>query len=339
MALIFNNVSFSYDKENHVFNDLSFNFSNPNLGQGHIISLMGSSGSGKSTLLKLILGTLQPQSGNITFDFINPIISYLPQEPILFEHLNPLENARYFEKIKAYKNSFDNNLFLQLSKKLGMHEILKKSNSVNELSGGQKQRISALRALSIKPHILLLDEPTNGLDADIKLNFLQEIRKIVVEQNILAIYITHHKSESEIISDEVAYLYSLKNSTTKSIVIKESNQFCKNPPVLEAFKVFNYPNAGIIRCKWQNNLLSLASGSDNDFFYIGFDKENIVLNNDIGFDYEILSSNQISTFLKLSNNDVITVSTDSMIGSKVLIKGKLLKYNDKTLFEEILNID
>ena len=209
-SLSFNNISFGYNHDTPIFKDLNLEIK---AKQGHVVALMGASGSGKSTLLKLILENEKPQTGSIKFDMSNPVIAYLPQEPVLFEHLTPMQNARYFQRSSYYKKHFNENLFWELITSLNIQDVLEKSKSVLELSGGQRQRLSLLRALSIQPDLLLLDEPTNGLDATVKLQFLNKLREVVLKYGLMVIYVTHHKLETELIADEVIYISSNSKST------------------------------------------------------------------------------------------------------------------------------
>src|ERR1700761_9223999 len=105
-SIKFENVGFGYRKGQKIFRDLSFGISNSYFsGNGYVVVLMGASGSGKSTLLKLMLQTEKPQEGQVVFG-TQPVMSYLPQEPVLFDHLSPLNNARYFSTIAHYKGRF-----------------------------------------------------------------------------------------------------------------------------------------------------------------------------------------------------------------------------------------
>ena len=114
--ICFDKVCFGYEaKENktekkYVFKDLSFTIEKPHK-KGHIVGLLGGSGSGKTTLFKLLLGIEEAWSGNICFYANNniedsPVISYVPQEPVLFEHLTPKDNSLYFSKTVRFKDLF-----------------------------------------------------------------------------------------------------------------------------------------------------------------------------------------------------------------------------------------
>ncbi|HVV06863.1 MAG TPA: ABC transporter ATP-binding protein [Puia sp.] len=329
------NISFGYPEKDILFQDLSATFQNPNKNKGYAIALMGASGSGKSTLLGLMMKTLKPHRGRITSLPAEPVISYVPQEPVLFEHLSPLENARYFSKIASYKKMFDEALFTFLVGALGMEGVLYKAGKVHELSGGEKQRIQLLRALSIKPDILLLDEPTTGLDADIKLQFLNELREIIVSHKVLAIYVTHHKTEAEFIADEVAFLVKKDRQPMGHIFQGPLFEFVTRPPVLEGIKIFNYPHPNILKVGWDGRgKICIPEHIPENADYA------VVRPADVGFSidgqeaFSISSSNGIFSVLEI-NGQRITVNTCPEIfqpGMKIRFGDDMLIYSpDHTL--------
>ncbi len=324
----FNNLKFGYQKDHPIFYDLSFDIKNASANkEGFVVALMGISGSGKSTLLKLILNIERPQSGSISF-FGQPVISYLPQESILFEHLSPFENARYFSTISYYKNRFDKQLFNELAQSLQIDDILKTAKSIAQLSGGQKQRIALLRALSIKPDILLLDEPTNGLDADVKLLFLSKLKEIVIAYNLLVIYVTHHKLEAEIVADEIIFLS--KNQQTGFIDRVYQNSllnFVKQPPLLEAVKVFKYPQPNLLKCKIENNCLVLCNGDNG--FTISVHSAQINYSKDNGFRVETIIENALYVTMKfVGSHNLITVDRQHFQNvSNVSLSGIFITYD------------
>lgn len=326
--IIFERVGFEYSKSNGIFQDLSFKLETPNFEKGHIAVLMGASGSGKSTLLKLIMGSLKPSSGTVKIVSASrqKKISYLPQEPVLFDHLSPLRNARYFEQIASYKNDFDAALFQNLSHALGMVELLHSAKSIQELSGGQKQRIALLRALSIKPDILLLDEPTNGLDSEVKLQFLQELRRIVLEQNLLAIYATHHKLETEICGDEVIYIHKKPNSVTQELYQADLSTFSENPPVLDVVKAFNYPTPNIISVTLDHGHLKVSDfgAEKSNYFFINVPIESLNFSENQGIPFKVVSRNPLFSQIQIGDN-FLTVHTNSLRDgqlSRILLNGR-----------------
>ena len=131
-SITFKNIDFGYQKDKLVFENLSFTIDKP-ANKGYVVSLMGDSGSGKSTILKLILGIETTYQGNILILPDKPIISYVPQEPVLFENLTPKENAEYFSRISSYKTHFKQNLFNKVAETLQIEDVLRTAKSVNEM--------------------------------------------------------------------------------------------------------------------------------------------------------------------------------------------------------------
>ena len=251
-SLEFKNCSFGYNKNKFVFEDISLEIKSDDT-TGYVSAIMGASGCGKTTLLKLILEVEKPFSGQIIKEPTQPVISYVPQDAMLFEHLTPLQNARYFEMINNYKPRFCNKLFDQVSTILELDCILNKSKSIYELSGGERQRLSLLRALSIQPDMLLLDEPLTGLDADVKKEFLIKLREITLQYKLLVLYVTHNNMEPQLIADEIVYMIEdEKQNVIKNISQNDIIEFIRRPPSLEAAKVFKYPDLNILYCTLDN---------------------------------------------------------------------------------------
>lgn len=340
--LQFSNVSFSYKKKKTVLSNISFNinYEKGNKG-GHIVALMGESGSGKSTMLKLILGLEKKFNGEIITEYDNPVISYIPQEPVLFEHLTCLQNARYFENISNYKNRFDDKLFTRLTHILGLHEALR-SKSVQELSGGQKQRLSILRALSVKSDFLLLDEPCTGLDADIKMKFLIQLRQLADELNLLIIYITHHHDEARIIADEVVYL--LRNETENfvdQVVVGPIKEFIHKTPALQAAKVFHFPELNVLPIVRNGECIKIASQKFDNSEYLTFKNSSISFSKISGFKFDIIGRSTMLNQLKLKDSEVILLTNSHDINEQpfVNINGSCNLYDKNGSFSCQIELD
>lgn len=234
----FENISFSYGTTS-IFKNLDWKIESPINSKSNIHCILGPSGFGKTTLFKLILGTEEIHKGSICSD-VNKI-AYVPQEPILFEHLSIYENASFFKRIKAKKHQFNEEIFNLYKEILKVSDILDSKQKVSELSGGQKRRISLLKALSLNPDVLLLDEPTTGLDTSVKLDFLDAIKKIAKDLNILVLYITHHLEEAKVVADSIHYLVKSNNGIIESINVSTYKEFITNPPSQEAAIMVCYP--------------------------------------------------------------------------------------------------
>lgn len=332
-TVIVNNISFAYKKGNPIFKGLSFKIENKN-NSGYVCSIMGESGSGKTTLLNLLLDILKPHSGGLKVGCDNSVFSYLPQVPVLFEHLTPLENAEYLKEIPLFKKRFDSNLFNELAQILGLEDILKK-NKIYELSGGEKQRIALLRAVCVKPDFLFLDEPCTGLDEKVKIQFLIKLKEIIEKYNLFVIYVSHSKEEVKLISDDLIYLVKDSNNCITNVVKDSVKDFLNNPKCLDAGYVFNAPEANILKCKIENGNILPASGSD-DSPTILFNANNVSVAKN-GFKYILVSNSDIYSYIYLEDFDeIIVINNNHKIKDvgKIEISGKCFIYSPRKLLEQ-----
>lgn len=249
-SIRFDNIDFEYEKGKPIFRELSFTIDKLNDHDGYIVGLMGDSGCGKTTLIRLLLGIEKYKHGSITSTpgLRDLVISYMPQEPVFFEHLSPLENAKYFKWTDSHHNHYNDQLFSDLSVNLGMKDKLESAKSIKEISGGERQRLALLRALSISPDILILDEPLTGMDEMKKDSFLKTLADLSQENGTLIIYVTHHKSEVELIADEIIYMIKDDKENCVKSVSKNTNFefFTSNPPTLSALYLTKHPNTNVL---------------------------------------------------------------------------------------------
>ncbi|WP_447888927.1 iron efflux ABC transporter ATP-binding subunit FetA [Serratia fonticola] len=171
------------------------------LKSGEFKLITGPSGCGKSTLLKIVSSLLSPTRGNITFnrkniDDVAPEeyrkqVSYCFQTPALFGDTvyDNLALPYQIRKLKPDEKKIRQDLTL-----LALPDSMLKKG-INELSGGEKQRISLIRNLQFMPKVLLLDEITSALDEDNKRNVNELIRRLVAEQGLGVLWVTHDKDE------------------------------------------------------------------------------------------------------------------------------------------------
>lgn len=176
---------------------------------GKLIGLLGPSGCGKSTTLFMLSGLEQPTSGSIIFgeDDVTTLapekrgIGLVFQNYALYPHMTveqnimfPLENMRV-PKEEAKQRAFD------AAKLVQIEDLLKRKPS--ELSGGQQQRVAIARALVKMPSVLLLDEPLSNLDARLRLQTREEIKRIQQETGITTLFVTHDQEEAMSICDSI----------------------------------------------------------------------------------------------------------------------------------------
>jgi len=178
---------------------------------GKLIGLLGPSGCGKSTTLSLICGLQKPTSGKIYFgeDDVTNLppenrgVGMVFQNYALYPHMTvkqnimfPLENLRGKDKLTKEQMT---EKALEAAKLVQIEGLM--DRKPGELSGGQQQRVAIARALVKMPRVLLLDEPLSNLDARLRLQTREEIRRIQHETKITTIFVTHDQEEAMSISD------------------------------------------------------------------------------------------------------------------------------------------
>ena len=176
---------------------------------GEIVAILGQSGSGKSTLLDLIAGFLNASSGSIKLD--EKDLTHLPVEkrPMtilfqnhnLFEHLTVQKNILLGVSKVLKENIEDVNKIQSILREVGLEKYEHKLAS--SLSGGQQQRVALARVLMRREPILLLDEPFTGLDEETRVQMLDLVKKITIENNLHTIMVTHDMQDCERIANRV----------------------------------------------------------------------------------------------------------------------------------------
>lgn len=185
---------------------------NLDVKHGEFIVLVGPSGCGKTTLLRCIAGLEVVDEGRIYFD--DEDITDLPpykrgtgmvfQNYALWPHMTVYDNIAYGLRIrKLPKREIDRRVRWAL--KLVKLEGLEKRYPT-QLSGGQQQRVALARALVVEPKVLLLDEPLSNLDAKLRVEMREEIKKLQRQLGITTIYVTHDQEEAMTIADRMAVM-------------------------------------------------------------------------------------------------------------------------------------
>ena len=192
-------------------NDFSFE-----IPDGKLIGLLGPSGCGKSTTLYMISGLQKPTSGKIFFgdDDVTELstenrgIGLVFQNYALYPHMTVKQNILFpLENLKG-KDKLTKEEKLERAKSAArlvqIDELM--DRKPNELSGGQQQRVAIARALVKMPRVLLLDEPLSNLDARLRLQTREEIRRIQKETGITTVFVTHDQEEAMSISDMIVVM-------------------------------------------------------------------------------------------------------------------------------------
>jgi len=179
---------------------------------GELFFLLGPSGCGKTTCLRTIAGFYQPDEGELYFDekLMNNIpphkrnIGMVFQNYALWPHMTVYENVEYGLNIRKLPSNEKKEKVAKVLDIVQMEQYA--DRNPNQLSGGQQQRIALARALVIEPDLLLLDEPLSNLDAKLRLEMRQEIKRIHSEAGITAVYVTHDQKEALSLADRMAVM-------------------------------------------------------------------------------------------------------------------------------------
>jgi ABC-type Fe3+/spermidine/putrescine transport system ATPase subunit len=233
------------------------------LGQ-ETLALLGPSGCGKSTLLRLVAGLEQVDQGRILLD--NKNLTLVPpqsrgfgmvfQDYALFPHLNVEKNIAFGLSKKTREER--QRRVGELLDLVGLRGYEKRR--IHQLSGGEQQRVALARALAPEPPVLLLDEPLSSLDQTLRENLKQELRRILSQLNIMAIYVTHDQSEAFALAHRIAIMRQ-----GKLVQVSAQNE------------LYNHPaNPWVARFLGHPNLYSASQLS-----HLPFIKQDAILRNDL----------------------------------------------------------
>ena len=230
---------------------------------GKLIGLLGPSGCGKSTTLYMISGLQKPSSGQIFFG--NEDVTELPTESrgvglvfqnyALYPHMTvkqnilfPLQNLKGADKLSKevmLERAYEAARLVQID------ELMDRKPS--ELSGGQQQRVAIARALVKMPRVLLLDEPLSNLDARLRLQTREEIKRIQKETGITTIFVTHDQEEAMSISD---FIVVMKLGVVQQV--GQPQNVYDNPANLFVAKFLGTPPVNVFKGEVKNGKLLIG---------------------------------------------------------------------------------
>ena len=216
---------------------------NLKLQDNTIMVIMGPTGSGKSTLLNMIVGLTKPDKGSICIKGVDithtPIesrrIGYSFQNPSLFPHLNVYENIVF-----GIRKSVRDNRKSQIKRfveSFGVSHLL--DRDIHALSGGEMQKVSLARMLVTKPKIMLMDEPLAHLDTKTRVQLRKDLRRILKEEGVLGIYVTHFEDDIYALADSVSVLEEgiiKKTDTLKTMLTFPNNQSMSTSSISDFFQ-------------------------------------------------------------------------------------------------------
>ena len=290
-------------------NDFTFE-----IPDGKLIGLLGPSGCGKSTTLHLLSGLQKPTSGKIFFgeDDVTNLpaehrgVGLVFQNYALYPHLTvrqnitfPLENRKGKDKLtKAEMNE----QALEAAKLVQLEELMDRKPS--ELSGGQQQRVAIARALVKMPRVLLLDEPLSNLDARLRLQTREEIRRIQRSTGVTTIFVTHDQEEAMSISDLIVVM---KLGVVQQI--GKPQEVYDDPTNLFVAKFLGTPPINVFQGEVRDGKLYIGSeavldvpGVANQAVHVGIRPEGFVLSENGAFTCSL-------TGVEVMGRDISVVST------------------------------
>ena len=182
------------------------------LGKGEMVALLGPSGCGKTTTLRMVAGFVQPSAGRILLDQAD--ITRLPPERrdtgmvfqsyALFPHMSVQRNVEFGLRCRHLPDDQVQARAAEALALVGLSAM--QARYPRQLSGGQQQRVALARVLALRPKLLLFDEPLSNLDAKLRVQMRQEIRRLQQEVGITALFVTHDQDEASTIADRIAVM-------------------------------------------------------------------------------------------------------------------------------------
>ena len=185
---------------------------NLSVEKGELVTLLGPSGCGKTTILRTIGGFIRNQEGQILIDGVD--VAGLPPEKRptamvfqsynLWPHMTVYENMAFGLKLRRIPKAEQKKRITEMLDLIKMPGYEQKYPT--QMSGGQQQRIAIGRSLLLQPDVLLLDEPFSALDAKIRSQMREELRKIQTDMNITVVFVTHDQEEAMALSDRIVVM-------------------------------------------------------------------------------------------------------------------------------------
>ena len=206
--LVLNHVSARHGRnDDETLHDISLDVT-----AGEVIGVLGSSGSGKTTLLRVIAGLHVASEGSVILDGIDITttpahlrgVGLMFQEHALFPHLTVSDNVAFGLRMAKVSNPDRSIRVAEVLELVGLAGF--GARDVSSLSGGERQRVALARTLAPSPRLLLLDEPMGSLDRILRDRLVSELRELIVDLGLTALYVTHDRSEAFALADRIAVL-------------------------------------------------------------------------------------------------------------------------------------
>jgi putative spermidine/putrescine transport system ATP-binding protein len=185
---------------------------NLSMAPGEFIALLGPSGCGKTTVLRALSGLESISDGRILIDGVDvantPVnrrdIGMVFQAYSLFPHMTVMQNVEFGLRMRKVDAAARRSRAIEALEMVGLGHL--GARYAHQLSGGQQQRVALARALVTRPRVLLLDEPLSALDAKVRVQLRDEIRRIQTDLGITTLFVTHDQEEALAVADRVAVM-------------------------------------------------------------------------------------------------------------------------------------
>ena len=179
---------------------------------GHLTALLGPSGGGKSTLLRIIAGLERPDQGSIEIEGADSTdlppqrrnVGFVFQHYAAFKHLSVYRNVAFGLEIRKRPKDEIRDRVMELLRLVHLEPFAERKPA--QLSGGQRQRMALARALAVEPTVLLLDEPFGALDANVRKELRDWLRRLHDEVPVTTVFVTHDQEEALEVSDEIVVI-------------------------------------------------------------------------------------------------------------------------------------
>jgi putative spermidine/putrescine transport system ATP-binding protein len=184
------------------------------ISEGSLVTLLGPSGCGKTTALRILAGLIKADQGRTRFDSVDVTdlaaakrdIGMVFQAYSLFPNMTARQNVEFGLRTRKTSNKEIKTRVDEIFEIIGLSD--QQSKYPFQLSGGQQQRVALARAIVIRPRVLLLDEPLSALDAQVRNQLRDEIRRVQIEFGITTLFVTHDQEEAMTISDMVGVMHN-----------------------------------------------------------------------------------------------------------------------------------
>ncbi len=260
---------------------------------GEIVVLLGPSGCGKTTTLRCVAGLEQPTAGAISIGgdevaapergvHVPPRlrnIGMVFQSYAVWPHMTVQQNVNYPLRHRKVPRDEAAKQVARVLELVGLTEYA--TRPVTQLSGGQMQRVALARALVYNPRILLLDEPLSNLDAKLRLRLRDELRRIIKEAKVTALYVTHDQSEAVVLGDRIGVMENgklMQMSPPVELYNKPENLFVANFTGVSNLIKGKLESAGTVRTT-DGDVLRVAhtKAKPGDAIVVAVRPENILL--------------------------------------------------------------